>query len=143
MGNPVGESLTSWKYCRGSPTIWRRYGMGCPSTATVVEFLTVSDSDVEDAANQGENDQHVERTAGEEAKASYTYCGLAPDDSAGGSGDITCVYPFRALTEVCTRPLHARTSGPPCERACRLEVLRRVPSRVGGGNMTTPLGGAC
>lgn len=35
---------------------------------------------------------------------------------------------------VCARPLHAGASGPPRERPCRPEVLRRVKLRVSGGS---------
>ena len=44
---------------------------------------------------------------------------------------------------VCARQLHVGTSGSPCDRSYRLEVLRRVQLRVGRGKATPSPGRAC
>ena len=86
-----------------------------------------------EAANQGENGQHPQESAEDEAEAWCSYYGRALEDAVGGAedkhirGPVPC--PHR---RVCARPLHVGASGMPRERSCRPEVLRRVPLRVAG-----------
>ena len=54
-------------------------------------------------------------------------------------GDTRPVAPRR----VCACQLHVGTSGSPCERVHRPEVLRRVQPRGSGEKTTPPPGGAC
>ena len=97
-------------------------------------------SEVEDATHQGQNDQQVERRAGEEVGASCTYCGRALEHSTGGSGDnhmrVSVPCSHRRLEHVRSMLERADSHG---MRSFRPEVLRRVLLRVGGGNSPGPI----
>lgn len=70
-----------------SPTSWRFTQWGADRRGQLATFWRSAISEVEGAANQGGNGQHVEGREKEKTEALYTHYGRALDDLAGGSGD--------------------------------------------------------
>ena len=94
---------------------------------------------VGEVVNRHEGDQYVHGGRGEGAKASYTYCGRALDDSAGQSGgrhvrvSIPCAH---------GGSVHARCMLDRADRIARGHTDPRptgsVPISVAGGKPTSP-----
>lgn len=119
-------------------TVWRRYGEGCPSTGTAGK---IGGGDRQPPVGQraqgkrggggGRDNMNLLRTGSRNL-------------GRRGSRNNHMRVPIPCLPRrVCTRQLHAGTSGSPRERVCRPEAPRRVPPRGDRGKTTPPPGGAC
>lgn len=126
---------------KGLTTIRWRYGVGCPSRATV-SSMAVSDF----GSGVGRKPSRKQPTGEGGRKGSIRIVHLLRSGSTrlvrvGKEAHAGTL--FVTLRGVCARLLHAGASGLPHEKAYRPEMLHRLLLRVGGGKSPPPPDGAC